>query len=60
MFVILLQEFVVRNDCPCGSTIGPIVSGKVGILTSDWLREMILTSDWLREMMTTSDLRVIT
>ena len=33
--MILLQEFVVRNDCPCGSTIGPIVSGKVGIRTVD-------------------------
>jgi len=30
-----IQEFVVRNDCPCGSTIGPIVSGKVGIRTVD-------------------------
>ena len=30
-----MQEFVVRNDCPCGSTIGPIVSGKVGIRTVD-------------------------
>jgi len=30
-----VQEFVVRNDCPCGSTIGPIVSGKVGIRTVD-------------------------
>ena len=33
--MIHLQEFVVRNDCPCGSTIGPIVSGKVGITTVD-------------------------
>ena len=24
-----VQEFVVRNDCPCGSTIGPIISSKV-------------------------------
>jgi len=30
-----LQEFVVRNDCPCGSTIGPIISAKVGIRTVD-------------------------
>merc|ERR1711915_33245 len=29
------QEFVVRNDCPCGSTIGPIVSAGVGIRTVD-------------------------
>ena len=24
------QEFVVRNDCPCGSTIGPIISANTG------------------------------
>jgi len=30
-----IQEFVVRNDCPCGSTIGPIISAKVGIRTVD-------------------------
>mmetsp|Transcript_2158 Transcript_2158/g.2929 ORF Transcript_2158/g.2929 Transcript_2158/m.2929 type:complete len:488 (-) Transcript_2158:27-1490(-) len=29
------QEFVVRNDCPCGSTIGPIVSALTGIRTVD-------------------------
>lgn len=30
-----LQEFVVRNDSACGSTIGPIVASKTGIKTVD-------------------------
>jgi aspartyl aminopeptidase len=30
-----IQEFVVRNDCPCGSTIGPTLSAKTGIRTVD-------------------------
>ncbi len=30
-----IQEFVVRNDCPCGSTIGPIISANTGIRTVD-------------------------
>ena len=32
---IPIQEFVVRNDCPCGSTIGPILSANTGIRTVD-------------------------
>eukprot|EP01129_Flabellula_baltica_P015678 TRINITY_DN8072_c0_g1_i1.p1 TRINITY_DN8072_c0_g1~~TRINITY_DN8072_c0_g1_i1.p1 ORF type:complete len:454 (-),score=84.31 TRINITY_DN8072_c0_g1_i1:14-1375(-) len=32
---IPVQQFVVRNDSPCGSTIGPIVSSKLGIRTVD-------------------------
>ena len=30
-----VQEFVVRNDMACGSTIGPAVSSLTGILTAD-------------------------
>lgn len=30
-----IQEFVVRNDCGCGSTIGPIISSATGIRAID-------------------------
>lgn len=30
-----VSEFVVRNDSPCGSTIGPIIASKTGIKTVD-------------------------
>ena len=30
-----ILEFVVRNDMPCGSTIGPISASKTGIKTID-------------------------
>lgn len=32
---INVQEFVVRQDCPCGTTIGPIISGNTGVRTID-------------------------
>ena len=30
-----IQEFVVRNDCGCGSTIGPVISTNTGIRAID-------------------------
>lgn len=32
---VLWQDFVVRNDSTCGSTIGPIMSAKLGMATVD-------------------------
>lgn len=32
---IPMQEFCVRNDCPCGSTIGPTIAALTGIRTVD-------------------------
>ncbi len=32
---IPIQEFMVRNDSPCGSTIGPIVSAQLGMQSVD-------------------------
>jgi aspartyl aminopeptidase len=29
------QEFIVKQDSPCGTTIGPIIAGKLGIKTAD-------------------------
>ena len=30
-----IQEFIVRQDSPCGTTIGPIISAKIGIKSVD-------------------------
>lgn len=49
-----LQVFVMRNDMPCGSTVGPTVSAMLGIPTVD-IGEPILSMHSIREMMAIKD-----
>ena len=49
-----VQEFVVRNDAGCGSTIGPIISTATGIRAIDMgCAQMSMHS--IRESMGSSD-----
>ena len=50
-----IQEFCVRSDCPCGSTIGPIISALTGIRTVD-LGMPQLSMHSCREVMGIADL----
>ena len=48
------QTFVMRNDMPCGSTVGPTISASLGIPTVD-IGEPMLSMHSIREMMAASD-----
>lgn len=48
------QTFVMRNDMPCGSTVGPTVSAALGIPTVD-IGEPMLSMHSIREMTAEKD-----
>ena len=48
------QTFVMRNDMPCGSTVGPAISAGLGIPTVD-VGEPMLSMHSIREMMAKGD-----
>ncbi|CDF40115.1 unnamed protein product [Chondrus crispus] len=51
---VQIQEFVVPNDKPCGSTIGPILSGVSGLRTVD-VGQAQLSMHSVREMCAVAD-----
>ena len=51
---ISYQTFVMRNDMPCGSTVGPAISASLGISTVD-IGEPMLSMHSIREMTAVAD-----
>lgn len=53
-----VQEYSHRNDLPCGSTIGPIVSARLGIPTLD-VGMAQLSMHSIRELMASADVAMM-
>ncbi len=52
---IEVQDFITRNDRPCGSTIGPILSKKIGVNSID-VGAPLLSMHSIREFAGTEDM----
>ncbi|EKG04533.1 aspartyl aminopeptidase, putative,metallo-peptidase, clan MH, family M20, putative [Trypanosoma cruzi] len=57
--LVPVQEFCVKNDSSCGSTIGPILSSLSGIRTVD-IGNPMLSMHSVREMCGTTDISYLT